>query len=115
MPPGFRENHEFLAGHYSLILQHQFTDMKFDMVYVGIGAGICTAISMLPQLIRIIKKRKAEEISFVMLFILLTGIGGWIWYGILKKDYPIIITNAFSFVVNLLIILFTKKYKDKNA
>jgi MtN3 and saliva related transmembrane protein len=59
-------------------------------LYIGIGAGICTAISLLPQLIKIIKDKKAEDISFLMLFVLLTGVGGWIWYGLLKKDYPII-------------------------
>ena len=81
--------------------------------YVGIGAGICTAVSLLPQLIKIIKEKKANDISYVMLFVLLAGIGGWIWYGILKEDYPIIITNSFSFIVNVLVICFSIKYKQK--
>ncbi|MEI9806953.1 MAG: SemiSWEET family transporter [Bacteroidota bacterium] len=46
-----------------------------------------------------------------MLFILLAGLCGWIGYGILKTDYPIIITNGFSFIVNLFIIGFSLKYK----
>ena len=79
--------------------------------YVGIGAGICTGISMLPQLIKIIREKKAEDISYFMLIILMTGLVGWIWYGILKKDAPIIFTNAFSLLVNLLIIIFSAKYK----
>lgn len=87
--------------------------MKDFSLYVGIGAGVCTAISLLPQLIRIIRTRKADDISFFMLFILLTGLGGWIWYGVMKKDYPIIITNSFSFIVNLAIIYFSVKYKKK--
>jgi MtN3 and saliva related transmembrane protein len=82
-------------------------------LYVGIGAGVCTAISLLPQLIKIIKNKKADDISYFMLFILLAGVGGWIWYGILKEDYPIIITNAFSFLVNILIIIFSFIYKKK--
>jgi MtN3 and saliva related transmembrane protein len=88
--------------------------MKEYSVYIGIGAGIMTAISMLPQLIKIIKDKKTEDISFVMLFVLLSGIGGWIWYGILKNDYPIILTNSFSFIVNLLVITFSVKYRNKN-
>jgi MtN3 and saliva related transmembrane protein len=90
-----------------------FENMKDYSVYVGIGAGVCTAVSLLPQLIKIIKEKKANDISFVMLFILLAGLGGWIWYGILKSDYPIIITNSFSFIVNLFIIVFSIKYKTK--
>lgn len=85
--------------------------MKDYVVYVGVVAGICTAISLLPQLIKIIRDKKAEDISYFMLFILLVGIGGWIWYGALKTDYPIMLTNGFSFIVNLLIIGFTLKYK----
>jgi len=79
--------------------------------YVGIGAGIFTSVSMLPQLFKIIKEKKAENISYAMLFILLTGLACWIWYGILKSDYPIIISNCFSFLVNLFIIFFSAKYK----
>ena len=79
--------------------------------YVGIGAGVFTALSLVPQLFKIIREKKAENISYFMLAILLTGLGGWIWYGILKDDLPIIITNAFSFVNNVLIIIFSAKYK----
>jgi MtN3 and saliva related transmembrane protein len=79
--------------------------------YVGLGAGICTSVSLLPQLIKIIREKKAEDLSYFMLGILLVGLGGWIWYGILKKDLPIILTNSFSFLVNILVIIFTIRFK----
>lgn len=79
--------------------------------YVGIAAGICTSVSLLPQLIKIIREKKADNISWFMLFILIGGLSLWVWYGILKKDLPIIITNSFSLLVNSLIIYFTGKYK----
>ena len=66
---------------------------------------------MLPQLFKIIKSKKAEDISYFMLVILLVGVGGWVWYGIIKNDYPIIITNGFSFLVNLTILAFSIRYK----
>lgn len=81
--------------------------------YIGVAAGICTSVSLLPQLIKIIREHKAEDISIVMLVILLAGLALWIWYGITKGDYPIIITNSFSFVVNSLIIFFAIRYKKK--
>ena len=89
--------------------------MDDHSLYIGIGAGVCTALSLLPQLFKIIKDKKANDISYFMLFTLLTGIGGWIWYGLLKKDYPIIITNAFSFLVNLLVIGFSIRYKTRSS
>jgi MtN3 and saliva related transmembrane protein len=89
--------------------------MDDQSLYIGIGAGVCTALSLLPQLFKIIKDKKANDISYFMLFTLLAGIGGWIWYGLLKSDYPIIITNAFSFIVNLLVIAFSAKYKNRSS
>ena len=84
--------------------------------YVGICAGLLTSISLVPQLYKIIKEKKADNISYSMLLILLAGLGGWIWYGVLKKDYPIIITNSFAFVINSLITAFSIKYKsDKKS
>ena len=92
-----------------------FINLQFMSLesYIGISAGVCTAVSLLPQLIKIIKEKKAEDISYFMLFILVAGLGLWVWYGIMKKDYPIIITNSFSFVVNLLMIGFSAKYKKR--
>ncbi len=81
--------------------------------FVGIGAGIFTAASLIPQLYKIIREKKAEDISYLMLAILLAGLCGWTWYGILKKDFPIIFTNLFSIVVNILIICFSAKFKEK--
>ncbi|MGZ8511699.1 MAG: SemiSWEET family sugar transporter [Chitinophagaceae bacterium] len=80
---------------------------------IGIVAGIFTGFSLLPQLIKIIKEKKTDDISYFMLFILLAGLAGWVWYGILKEDYPIIVTNSFSFLVNTAIIFFTIRYRKK--
>jgi MtN3 and saliva related transmembrane protein len=78
---------------------------------IGILAGIGTSVSLLPQLIKIIKEKKAGDISYFMIGILMVGLIGWVWYGILKKDAPIIITNCFSILVNTCMVIFTIKYK----
>jgi MtN3 and saliva related transmembrane protein len=83
--------------------------------YLGIAAGIVTGVSLLPQLFKIIKNKKAEDISYSMLAVLITGLCGWVWYGIRKKDMPIIFTNAFSIFINILTIIFSARYKNKNA
>ncbi len=88
--------------------------MKSEYVqYIGIGAGILTSGSMLPQLIKIFKEKKAEDLSVVMILILMSGIGGWIWYGFLKNDLPIMFTNGFSFLLNVILLFFRFKYSDK--
>jgi MtN3 and saliva related transmembrane protein len=82
---------------------------------VGIIAGACTSISLLPQLIKTIKEKKGGDISYSMLAILLVGLGLWIWYGVLKKDYPIIITNTISVILNTLIIVFNIYYRKAGS
>jgi MtN3 and saliva related transmembrane protein len=89
-------------------------DLFSNPFAIGIAAGVLTGVSMLPQLIMIIRKKKAADISLGMLLILLCGLGLWIYYGTLKKDMPIIVTNAFSFAVNLSILFFSLKYKRRN-
>jgi MtN3 and saliva related transmembrane protein len=81
--------------------------------WIGIVAGLFTATSLLPQLIKLIREKKAEDISLFFLIILFCGVGLWIWYGILRKDIPIIATNAFSLLVNILMIVLGIKYKKE--
>ena len=78
---------------------------------VGISAGICTSISLLPQLLKLLRNKKADDISLFYLAILFIGLGLWIWYGILRKDVPIVVTNGFSLVINAIIIVVGIRYK----
>lgn len=78
---------------------------------VGIVAGICTATSLLPQLIKLRKHKKAEDISLFYLVILFIGLSLWVWYGVLREDFPIMITNGFSLVINGIIIVLGVRYK----
>jgi MtN3 and saliva related transmembrane protein len=88
--------------------------MELNVLHIGIAAGACTAISMVPQLAKIIKEKKAEQVSLPMIAILISGLAFWIWYGIVKKDMPLIITNSFSLLLNIALIIFSIFYKRKN-
>ncbi|HEV7781268.1 MAG TPA: SemiSWEET transporter [Chitinophagaceae bacterium] len=78
----------------------------------GVIAGILTGVSLLPQLIKILREKKVENVSVWMLLILVVGLGLWVAYGILKKDPIIVITNSFSFLVNVIILILRFRYKD---
>lgn len=80
---------------------------------IGIVASAGTAISMLPQLTKLIKEKKAENISLYMLFVLFLGVSCWIVYGILKKDWIIIISNSFSLIINVILTVLAINYKKK--
>ena len=80
---------------------------------VGIGAGILTSVSMLPQIIKTFREKKVEDLSLVMILVLMSGVGSWIWYGVLRNDLPIIFTNCLSFFLNSVLLFFRFKYADK--
>jgi MtN3 and saliva related transmembrane protein len=82
---------------------------------LGLAAGILTSSSLLPQLIKTIKEKKAEDISLFFLLTLMAGIGLWIVYGYKRDDYPIMITNAFSLLVNLALLVMSIKYKKESS
>jgi len=78
----------------------------------GITAGLLTATSMMPQVFKTIKTKKAENVSPLMLIILISGVILWIVYGVLKKDIPIICTNSFSLIVNLAMLYLQWKFGE---
>ena len=78
---------------------------------IGLAAGICTACSLLPQVVKTWKEKKAEDVSLLMLFVLQAGLILWIVYGIKKDDLPIIVTNCFSLLVNIVMTILRIRYK----
>jgi MtN3 and saliva related transmembrane protein len=48
-----------------------------------------------------------------MLLILISGIALWIVYGVKREDMPIIATNSFSLLVNMVLMFFRFKYGNR--
>ena len=81
---------------------------------IGIAAGICTSVALIPQVIKIFKTKSAEDVSLFTMIILLIGQALWITYGIMKSDIPIIATNIFSELVNVTTLVLKVKYGKKD-
>lgn len=77
---------------------------------IGLVAGIVTASSLFPQLLKTIKTKEAEDVSPFMFWMLVSGTGLWTYYGVLRDDLPIMITNAFSFSLNIIMLILRKRY-----
>jgi len=77
---------------------------------LGLTAAALTTWSFLPQVIKSIKTKKTEDISLAMYSLLSVGILLWLIYGLLIKDFPIIIANLVSFILNLIIVFLKLKY-----
>jgi MtN3 and saliva related transmembrane protein len=81
---------------------------------VGIAAGIFTSLSLLPQIIKSVREKKAQDISLFYLLVLLTGLSLWTYYGFLRKDVPLIATNILSLILNATMIVLGVRYKNKS-
>jgi len=79
---------------------------------IGLAAGVLTACSLLPQVVKTLKEKKAEDVSLIMLFVLQAGLVLWILYGVKRNDLPIIATNSFSLLVNIVMVILRIKYKN---
>jgi MtN3 and saliva related transmembrane protein len=82
---------------------------------IGLIASILTTLAAVPQLIKICRDKKAENISLMWVVILILGLCGWIYYGLLKKDMIIFISNTIAALINVGIAISAIKYKQKES
>ncbi|MBC7746261.1 MAG: lipid-A-disaccharide synthase N-terminal domain-containing protein [Flavobacterium sp.] len=78
---------------------------------IGLAAGVLTSASLLPQLIKTLKTKEAEDVSPYMFWMLVIGTSLWTYYGILRDDLPLTIFNAFSVTLNILMLVLRKRFK----
>ena len=79
---------------------------------IGTVAGILTSVSMLPQLIRVMRTKEVADISLWTLLVLIVGVGLWTIYGIFKTDWPVIASNGFAFLVDTVLLAYYYKYRQ---
>ncbi len=65
---------------------------------MGFIAGMCTTSAFLPQVVKIFRTRKTEDISLFMYIILTAGILLWMIYGSLNGDIPLVLANGITFI-----------------
>lgn len=82
--------------------------------YLGYVAGAFTTGSTIPQLIKTLRTKEAADVSLKMYALYLSGTCLWIIYGIIKEDWAIIITNAASGLLSVIMVVLKYKYDQKN-
>ncbi len=82
-----------------------------DISAVGILASCCTSFGLIPQIIKGLTEKHLDDVSMVMLVVLVFGGALWIYYGFAKHDRIIIGANIVS-VTSILILIFLKCYYE---
>ena len=66
---------------------------------IGLAAAFLTTTSYIPQLRKCWATGEAQDLSLKMFLILGGGIALWVLYGVLRKDWVIIVANSVIGVV----------------
>lgn len=75
------------------------------IAYVGSAAAVCTTVAFIPQILKI-RRQGGNDLSYPMLFLYLTGILLWLFYGLLLHAAAVIWANvATSFLVAVALVL----------
>ena len=87
--------------------------MNFDVEIIGIIGAILTTSGFVPQVYKTLKTRTVEGVSLTMYLVLLVGMIFWFVYGLLIDSFAIILANAVSGILVLMMILFRIVYRDR--
>ena len=79
----------------------------------GYFAAILTTAAFLPQLIKTLKTKKADDVSLTTLIMFIIGVLSWIIYGYKISSTPILIANLITLILNLFILIVIN-YKENS-
>jgi MtN3 and saliva related transmembrane protein len=79
----------------------------------GYLAAILTTAAFLPQLIKTLKTKRADDVSLTTLIMFIIGVLSWIIYGYEISSTPILIANLITLILNVSILM-SKIYFSNN-
>ena len=76
----------------------------WSITLIGSIAAVCSTAAFVPQVIRVWRLKRAEEISLITLLVLSIGSLVWLMYGLLISSWPVIVANGLTFALVLTIL-----------
>jgi MtN3 and saliva related transmembrane protein len=73
---------------------------------LGFVAGMLTAFAFLPQVLRTWRTRSCGDLSMTMLGAQSAGVGLWMVYGIAIGSIPVIVSNAVTLTMCVVLLAF---------
>ena len=78
--------------------------------WIGLLAGSLTTLAFVPQVVRVWRTKRADDISASMFIIFILGVALWLVYGIYLKAWPVIIANAVTLILAIIILVLKFRY-----
>jgi len=84
---------------------------------IGLIAGTLTTAGYIPQIVKGYRTKKLDDVSYLLLLLLGTGMTLWLVYGLLLVSLPLIISNTIATGLVVLLILMKHRYarRPRNA
>jgi len=82
---------------------------------IGLLAGFCTTLSLVPQLHRMWKAKSAHDLSLAMFLVFGIGVVLWLLYGIGIRSLAVITTNSVSLVLVVVIYSLAVHYEHSSS
>ncbi|MEP6634602.1 MAG: SemiSWEET transporter [Luteimonas sp.] len=71
-----------------------------SLEWLGVVAAILTTFSFVPQALRTLRTRETQGISGWMYAVFTVGVAFWFGYGIVLHSWPMIVSNAITFLLS---------------
>ena len=71
---------------------------------IGYVAATLTALSFVPQAVKVIRTRKTDDLSLRMYVITAIGLATWLVYGVWIRSFPVIVSNSLTLVLVCVIL-----------
>ena len=81
-----------------------------SLEWLGYLAATCTTLSFVPQALKTIRTRDTSGISLGMYVVFTFGIVCWFGYGIFLDSWPMIASNAVTFLLAATILALKLKH-----
>lgn len=78
---------------------------------IGSIAGVLTTLAFVPQVIKVVKTKDTKSLSLGMYSMQVLGVFLWLIHGIVIKDMALLVANAVTFVLAMVILAYKIIYK----
>ncbi len=81
---------------------------------LGLAAGSLTTVSFVPQVLKIWRSKSGNDVSYGMFLLFSAGVSLWLAYGLMLRATPIVVANAVTLVLALVVIFLKFRYRRRD-
>jgi len=77
---------------------------------IGMVAGVLTTCAFFPQVVKTVRSKSTDDLSWTWLLMTICGVFLWLVYGVYINSVSLVVANAVTFLS--VIVLFRVKYNN---